>query len=263
MTRTEPPSVLYDVAEHVATITLNRPQARNAMDHAGYKLLSGCIERASADIDVRCIVITGTDPGFCAGDDIRILSGQDRHFGPDGKPEKLPLPGAALRRCTKPVVAAVNGPAMGYGLEIAVLSDFRLASEQARFCALYIRRSLVAPADSWEILPRIVGQERAAELLLTGDTIDAATALEYRLVSRVTAHADLLPEARALAARMARNAPLAVQAAKQALLLSRAGDRKGLRDHINAQTLALSATEDFRESIASFRERREPVYRGR
>jgi enoyl-CoA hydratase/carnithine racemase len=255
--------VLYEVAEHVATITLNRPERRNAMNILGYRELCDAIERASEDPEVRCLLITGTDPAFCAGDDIGILSGEDDPTDPSGEPLKLKLPGGSLRRCSKPVIAAVNGPAVGYGIEILVLSDFRLAAEEASFAAMYVRRSLVAPADSWERLPAIVGLEAAAELLLAGDAIGAERALAIGLVSRVLPHDELLPAARALAARLCSTPPLALQASKQALVLARKGDRKALCDHINASTAALSQTEDYRESIRAFRERREPVFKGR
>jgi len=254
--------VLFDVTDHIATLTLNRPQVRNAMDIDSYRQLSDSIRRASADPSVSCLIITGTDPAFCAGDDIKILSGEDQPKDSQGQPMKLELPGGALRRCSKPIIAAINGPALGYGLEMAVLSDFRLASERATFSALYIRRSLVAPADSWERLPGIVGPEAAAELLLTGDTIDAERALALRLVSRLVPHDELMPAARELGARLARNPPLALEACKQAMALARTGDRKELRKHINASVASLSGTDDYRESIQAFRERRDPIFRG-
>jgi enoyl-CoA hydratase/carnithine racemase len=255
--------VLYDVADHVATITLNRPERRNAMDVLGYRALCAAIRRADEDPAVRCIILTGTDPAFSAGDDIQILSGQDRPMGPDGAPVPFELPAGALRRASKPLIAAVNGVAVGYAMEILVLCDFRLAAEEATFGAMYITRSRVAPADSWERLPGIVGPEAAAELLLTGDRIDAGRALEIGLVSRVLPKGELMGAARALAARLCRVPPLALQRSKQAMNLARSGDRKALCDHINTSTLELTNTEDAAESIRAFAERREPVYKGR
>jgi enoyl-CoA hydratase/carnithine racemase len=255
--------VLFELAEHVATITLNRPERRNAMDVLGYRALCAALRRAEAEPDVRCVILTGTDPAFCAGDDIQILSGRDRPPGPDGTPLPLELPASALRRSSKPLIAAVNGVAVGYAMELLVLCDFRLAAEQATFGAMYITRSRVAPADSWERLPGIVGPEAAAELLLTGERIDARRALEIGLVSRVLPKRELMPAARALAARLCRVPPLALQRSKQALNLARGGDRKALCDHINAATAELAKTEDAAESIRAFVERREPVYRGR
>jgi len=255
--------ILYAVADHVATITLNRPERRNAMDLVGYRKLCDAIRRAAGDPDVRCLILTGTDPAFCAGDDIAMLAGEGRPSDGDGTPLPLELPAGVLRRCSKPVIAAVNGPAVGYGVEILALSDFRFAAEEATFGAVYIKRSLVAPADSWERLPGIVGPEAAAELLLIGDVIDAERALEIGLVSRVLPNGGLLAAARDLAARLSRNPPLAVQAAKAAMLLARKGDRKVLCDHINAATAELHATRDFEESIRSFREHRDPVFEGR
>ena len=255
--------VLYDVADHVATLTLNRPDRRNAMDIAGYRELTRAVERASADASVRCLILTGTSPAFCAGDDIRILSDEDDARDETGAPLPLELPARALRRCAKPVIAAVNGAAVGYGVEMLVLSDFRIASEDASFATMYVKRSLAAPADSWERLPALVGPEHAAELLFTGDRIDARRALEIGLVSRVVPAEDLMSTARSLADRLCGVPPLALQASKRAMEIARTGDRKALCDHINAVTPALHETEDFRESLRAFRDRRDPVFVGR
>lgn len=255
-------SVLYNVTDHIATIRLNRPKQRNAMDFEGYARLTTSVMRANDDPDVRCLILTGTGSAFCAGDDFAVLSGEGLPVDANGQPRQLELPGRALRRCSKPIIAAINGVAVGYGLELIVLSDFRFAAEVASFSAMYIRRSLVAPADSWERLPEIVGPEAAAELLLTGDQINAKRALEIGLVSKVVPQSELMRAARDLGARLTSNPPLALQAAKQALILARTRDRKALCNHINKMTAELQQTEDFAESIRAFRERRSPQFKG-
>ena len=168
-----------------------------------------------------------------------------------------------MLRSTTPIIAAVNGAAVGYGMELALLADIRIASTSARFSQMFVKRAIVAGPDSFELLPRIVGPAAAAEILLTGDMVEADRALELGLVSQVVADDELLATARALARRITVNAPLAVQAAKEALRLERAGRENELRTHLKTALGDLLATEDHQESVAAFLERRDPTYKGR
>ena len=256
-------AVLYSVHDHVATITINRPQAYNSLNYEAYEQLTARFEEAGGDTEVRAIVLTGTGKGFCTGDDVRELLGEGAaELGRRIASGELRLPGSAMRRCDRPIIGAVNGAAVGYGMELSLLCDIRLASEQARFSEMFVRRAIVAGADSFEILPQIVGVSAAAELLMSGDLVDAARALELGLVSRVVADDQLLPAAQELAAHLAANPPLAVQAAKRALNLVRNGKHKELRDYLNSQVSTLLATDDHRESVAAFIARRDPVFHG-
>ncbi|MGE0729654.1 MAG: enoyl-CoA hydratase/isomerase family protein [Acidimicrobiia bacterium] len=258
------PVVRYDVHAHVATITLNRPEAYNSLDYEAYELLSARFREAGEDTDVRAVVFTGTGRGFCTGDDVRKLLGAGaaelaRRLGSG----ELELPGSAMRRCDKPIIGAVNGAAVGYGMELSLLCDIRYAAPDARFSEMFVRRAIVAGADSFELLPQIVGASAAAELLMSGDLISADRALELGLVSKVVPQDQLLAEATALAAHLAANPPLAVQAAKHALRLARAGRPDELRAFIGGRGRELLATADHQESVAAFLERREPRFIGR
>ncbi|MGI9599368.1 MAG: enoyl-CoA hydratase/isomerase family protein [Acidimicrobiales bacterium] len=256
--------VLYGVADHVATITINRPEAYNSLDYEAYRLLTGYFEQADADPDVRAIIWTGRGRGFCTGDDVKELLGAGaEELSRRIKSGELELPGGPMRRADTPIIAAVNGAAVGYGMELSLLADIRVAGRSARFSQMFVKRAIVAGPDSFELLPRLVGPATAAEMLLTGDLVDADRALEIGLVSQVVDDHQLLATAKALADRMTANAPLAVQAAKQALRLSRSGDGDGLRRFLGPKLEDLLASEDHQESVAAFLARRDPTYRGR
>ncbi len=179
--------VLYEVDEHIATITINRPERYNSLNYAAYEQLTGAFQDANADDDVRAIVFTGTGRGFCTGDDVQELLGEGAaELSRRISSGELELPSAPIKRSDKPVIAAVNGAAVGYGMELALLADIRVASESARFSEMFVKRAIVAGPDSFELLPQMVGTAAAAEILLTGDIIDAAEALRIGLVSSST-----------------------------------------------------------------------------
>jgi enoyl-CoA hydratase/carnithine racemase len=256
--------VLYEVADHVATITINRPEAYNSLDYDAYEQLSARFAEASADDDVRAIVFTGRGRGFCTGDDVRKLLGAGAgELSRRLASGDLELPGTAMRRSDRPIIGAVSGPAVGYGMELSLLCDIRIAAEEARFSEMFVRRAIVAGADSFEILPQVVGASAAAELLMSGDFVDARRALELGLVSRVVAQDELLPAAQELARHLASNPPLAVRAAKRALALARAGKGQELRDFVRRRGSELLGTDDHQESVAAFLERRDPTFHGR
>jgi enoyl-CoA hydratase/carnithine racemase len=257
--------VACTLAGHVATITLNRPERRNALNYQAYDELEAALRAAAADPQVRCVIVTGADPAFCSGDDVgEIMAGP--------KPvSKAPLPvtyqptpaAIAALECDKPLIAAVNGAAVGWGMELALFCDIRLASEKARFAELFVKRGLVCDVGGFYRLPAIVGPAKAAELLFTGDIIDAAEALRIGLVSEVTVHAELLPRACALAERIAANPPLAVRHLKAGLARTAYGDPREIGAWAIEKIRLLMQTEDHREGVASFLEKREPVFQGR
>jgi enoyl-CoA hydratase/carnithine racemase len=232
--------------------------------------LLGVMADVDADAGVRALVITGEGRGFCAGDDVKeAWSGPQMEAtlaelaGPT--PPLTPLVAGMLALGT-PTVAAVNGVALGIGMDIAVLCDVRLASEHARFGQLFVKMGLSADVTGYWLLPRIVGASNAAELLLTGDMIDATEALRIGLVSRVVAADALLGEAHALAARIAANPPLATRALKEGLRLGVGRGVDELQDvatFVGHSLSELFSTEDHREAVQAFMEHRAGRFTGR
>ena len=259
--------VRYELSEHIATITLNRPEVRNALNYQAYAQLEAAFRQAQRDPDVRCIVLTGVDPAFCSGDDVKaIMLGQERDAMVTALRDVRPRPtpaAAAVLECDRPVIAAVNGPAVGWGMDLALFCDIRIASERARFSEMFSRRGLIADVGGLWRLPQVVGPSRAAELLFTGDVIDAQEATRIGLVSRTVPHEELLPAARELAQRIAANAPLALRYMKEGLRRATYGDLADLGAYVGNTLAYLFTTEDHREGAMSFVEKRQPVFKGR
>jgi len=250
---------------HVAVITLNRPQRRNALNYQAYAELEAAFRAASGDPEVRSVVVTGADPAFCSGDDVGEIMAGPKAVSDTPPPKTFkPTPAAmAALECAKPVIAAVNGAAVGWGMELALFADIRLASEKAKFGELFVKRGLVCDVGGFYRLPAVVGPAKAAELLFTGDIFDAAEALRLGLVSEVLPHDDLLPRALALAGRIAANPPLAVQRLKAGLNRTAYGDPHDIGAWAIENIRDLMRTDDHREGVASFLEKREPVFKGR
>jgi enoyl-CoA hydratase len=260
--------VLFELGDdHVGVITLNRPDARNALTHGMYAELERLVREAPA-AGVRCLVVTGADPAFCSGDDVRqVMGGGEEGKAPTmSTAERTPrlTPAAdALLHTNVPVVAAVNGAAVGWGMELAMMADIRVASEKAKFGELFVLRGLVSDVAGFGRLTQLVGRERAAELLFTGDVIDAATAKEIGLVGRVVPHDELLPTAMALAAKIAANPPLAVQQLKAGLRDTLDPDWNELGRWVSSTLGDLFRTDDHREGVRAFLEKRAPRFTGR
>jgi enoyl-CoA hydratase/carnithine racemase len=259
--------VTYRVEDHVATITLNRTDRRNALNHPAYAQLETAFRAAVIDAEARCVIVTGADPTFCSGDDVReILAAPKPVEATPSSPvvRHQPTPAAmAALECDKPVIAAVNGAAVGWGMELALYADIRIASERARFAELFIKRGLVCDVGGFYRLPAIVGPAKAAELLFTGDPIDAAEALRIGLVTEVTSHEALMERARVMAARIAVNPPVALRFMKEGLRRAAHGDPREIGGWAIETIRTLMKTEDHREGVASFLEKRAPVFTGR
>jgi enoyl-CoA hydratase/carnithine racemase len=253
----------------VALITINRPETRNALSDEGmFSAFEQVFAQFNADTSVRAAVLTGAGSAFCSGGNVAQMRDRGGMFG--GTPEQIAAAyKAGIQRIPRafqtlqvPIIAAVNGPAIGAGNDLACMCDIRIASRQARFAESFVKLGIV-PGDggAW-LLPRVVGASRAAELALTGDTIDADEALRIGLVSRVVEPAALMDEALALAQRIAANPPQVLRWTKQLLrqaqtatldeALDQAGHFQGLAHH----------TADHVEAVNAFFEKRPPVFKG-
>lgn len=243
----------------VDVVTIDRPDVRNALRFQSYDELEQAVRGTTA----RCLVITGTDPAFCSGDDVREVMGGGTGPKPTAVAPRLTPAADALLHTNVPVVAAVNGAAVGWGMELALMADIRVASERAKFGELFVLRGLCSDAPGMGRLAQLIGRERAAEMLFTGDVIDAATAERWGLVSRVVAHEDLLPAAMQLATKIASRPPLAVQRLKAGMREVLDPDWTAFGEWVSRSLGELFRTEDHREGVRAFLEKREPHFEGR
>ena len=252
--------IVYEKSDHVGIITIDRPDARNALTFTTYAELADAVENTTA----RCLVITGRDPAFCSGDDVKqvMVAASADLTRADRQPRLTPAAGSLLRSDV-PIIAAVNGAAVGWGMELALMADIRVASERAKFGELFVKRGLCCDVAGLARLVELVGREHTAELLFTGRVVDADEALRLRLVSRVVEHDQLLPTALQLAASIAANPPLAVEALKRGLRTALDPDWDELGRWVSASLAELFRTDDHREGVASFLEKRDAVYTGR
>ena len=247
---------------HIEIITINRPEARNALTHSAYASLEKAVRESTA----RCIIVTGSDPAFCSGDDVRQVMAPAGKANPAERLAANPriTPAAeALLTTNIPIIAAVNGAAVGWGMELALMADIRIISEKARFGELFVLRGLVSDVAGLGRLASLVGRERAAELLFTGRVINAEEALSIGLALRCVHHEDLLTEALRTAVAIARNPPLAVGSLKAGLRMAIDPNWSELGVWVSSTLATLFATEDHREGVQSFLEKRPATFHGR
>lgn len=263
--------VLVEDADHVATITLNRPHRRNAISVRMLRELTDALLHADRDRDVRAIVLTGAGAGFCAGLDIKdAMAGTGIGGGGKVAPEGTSavgntrdIPTVVLHEIDTPVVAAINGAAVGYGVDLALGCDIRIAGDSTRMIPGFAKRAIIPESGGTWYLPRLVGWARAAEIGFLARELSAQRAAELGIVNTVVPDDELLATAQSWAVEIAANAPLAIRAMKKLFRMGLSESFTAHTDHVLLQLAELMATDDFREGLMSFVEKRDPRFEGR
>jgi enoyl-CoA hydratase/carnithine racemase len=271
--------ILYDVSDHIATITLNRPERLNAWTMRMEAEVRHACMRADRDTEVRVIVVTGAGKGYCAGADMDLLQAVQGGQGDvaatgRGEIEDIPFDESVPKvfrgtysyplGLSKPVIGAVNGVAAGLGMSYSLYYDLRIASDRARFGTVFARRGLVAEHGTAWLLPRLVGMANAAELLYSGRLISAEEALQMGLVNRVVPHDDLMPAVREIAGQMATtSSPRSLRVMKRQLGAALFSSLAEAIDEADREMVASFSAADFREGVASFLQKRPPKFSGR
>ena len=253
----------------IAVLTLNRPEAMNALGEPGdgEKVAAACAE-VNADPELRCAILTGAGKGFSAGGNVKAMQSRTGAFGGDpaavrkGYKSNVHLITQSLYNLETPLIAAVNGAAIGLGCDVACLADIRISSDAAKYGVTFLKLGLI-PGDggAW-LLPRVIGFSRASEFLFTGDVIDAQTALAWGLVSRVVPADRLMDEAMSLALRIAKQPPGALRLAKTLLRQGQSASYASVMELSAAAQALMHHTKDHEEGVAAILEKREPTFKG-
>lgn len=263
--------VLYEVADHVATITLNAPDRMNTISGPMLHAISERLLEADRDPEVRCIVVTGSGRAFCAGLDLSAQQqSESGSLGNLGSPsagagefDTRDAPPTVLHNLDTPTVCAINGGAAGYGLDLALGCDMRIAAATAKLNPGFAKRGILPESGGTWLLPRIVGSAIAAEIVFRGRTLLADEALQLGLVNHVVAPEELGAFTDGIAGEIAANAPLAVRAIKRMMRAAETETFEQNVHHVFLQLLPLLATADFREGVAAFMEKRPAEFTGR
>ena len=263
------PLLTVATTDHVATLTLNRPESMNALGQAGDgDAFAAACDAINGDSNIRCAILTGAGRAFSAGGDIKAMQNRTGNFAgspadiADGYRNNIHLILRALYNLRVPLIAAINGPAIGLGGDLACLADMRIASTSAKFGVTFLKLGLVPGDGGTWLLPRVIGEARAAQLFFTGEVIDAATMLDWGFVSRVTEPDALMDEAQALASKVAAMPPAALRQTKMMLRQGRELSYDGALELAASTQGLMHHTADHAEGVAALIEKRAPDFKG-
>lgn len=261
---------LYDLTDNIATITLNRPDKMNTLGGAMLALVTDYIQQAEKDPEARVIILTGNGRAFCAGLD--VIGAQSRTGSQAGNNATAPVPvtlnvkaftPAVIFNCEKPVICAMNGAAAGFGMDMALACDIRVLAQSAKMAPTPVKRGIVPESGGTWLLPRLIGWEKAAEVFFAARNLGADESKSLGLCSHVVPDTELMTFTRELAASIAANAPLAVQSAKRLMRMGQTEQFDHHVHHVYMNFLQLMRTDDAREGMASFAQKRDPEFKGR
>lgn len=257
----------FDIHQGVATITLNRPEKLNAFTTEMLHAWADALIECQRNEDVRAVVLTGTGRAFCAGGDVNGMNERKQAESPierkaslTNRVYRIPL---IMDSMDKPVIVAINGIATGAGLDMALMGDIRIAAESARMAETYVRIGIMAGDGGAWYLPRLVGIPKALELLWTGRFVDAREAERIGLVNKVVADAALMDETYEMAGQLAAGPPLAISMMKKSVYQGMSMDIRTHLEQTSSHMAVLFATEDHQEALNAFREKRQPVFKGK
>jgi 2-(1,2-epoxy-1,2-dihydrophenyl)acetyl-CoA isomerase len=259
--------LLFDVKDGIATLTLNRPERLNALGDTLRDDLHDAILKSAENPEIRVMVITGAGRGFCSGGDVKTMSERDRAGQGSYTLRERVAPQrdqtlALMRDSPKPIIGAINGVAAGAGFNLALACDMRIASSAAKFSQAFVRRGLHPDWGGTYFLPRIVGVAKACELIFTGDIIDANEAHRLGIVNSVVEPDALMTRTYELAARIAAGPPIAIRLARRGIYRNSEADLKSALEYETLSQSICRETEDAKEGIKAFVEKRAPVFRG-
>lgn len=269
LTESSTGDLLVETKGRIAVLTLNRPERMNAISGEMLNELSKKLTEANEDPDIRCIVLTGSGRGFCAGLDLVDVGqgGIGSGGGGGNRPKRLfdlrNAPINVMWNIDKPIVCALNGAAAGYGMDVALLCDIRVAGESAKMAAVTAKRNVVPESGGTWLLPRLIGWAKASELYYRGRVVEAQECLELGLVNTVVPDDKCLETAMEWAEEIADNAPMAVQTTKRMMRMGLDYNYDTAVDHLMVHLNTMFQSEDFKEGVQAFLERRKPEFTGR